>query len=206
MDSIIRFFVTGGPVMFVILFALILGIVTIIERVINIQFKNRIDSELFVNKIAELIKSGNVNRAIDYCNISDAALPNIAKAGLQEINNSPASIQNAMELSAMVEIPKLEKRTHYLAMIANVATLLGLLGTIFGLISSFAAVAHADAAEKATLLTAGISIAMNTTAFGIIVAIPCLVGFTYITEKTNELIDEINENVARLFKHMTTAR
>ncbi len=206
MDSIIRFFVTGGPVMFVILFALILGIVTIIERVLYIQFKNRIDSELFVNKIAELIKSGNINRAIDYCNISDAALPNIAKAGLQELNNSPASIQNAMELTAMVEIPKLEKRTHYLAMIANVATLLGLLGTIFGLISSFAAVAHADAAEKATLLTSGISIAMNTTAFGIIVAIPCLVGFTYITEKTNELIDEINENVARLFRHMTAAR
>ena len=206
MDSIIRFFVTGGPVMFVILFALILGIVTIIERVIYIQFKNRIDSELFVNKIAELIKSGNINRAIEYCNISDAALPNIAKAGLQEVNNTPASIQNAMELTAMVEIPKLEKRTHYLAMIANVATLLGLLGTIFGLISSFAAVAHADAAEKATLLTSGISIAMNTTAFGIIVAIPCLVGFTYITEKTNELIDEINENVARLFRHMTSAR
>jgi len=206
LDSIIRFFVTGGPVMFVILFALILGIVTIIERVIYIQFKNRIDSELFVNKIAELIKSGNINRAIEYCNISDAALPNIAKAGLQEINNTPASIQNAMELTAMVEIPKLEKRTHYLAMIANVATLLGLLGTIFGLISSFAAVAHADAAEKATLLTSGISIAMNTTAFGIIVAIPCLVGFTYITEKTNELIDEINENVARLFRHMTAAR
>ncbi len=206
MDSIIRFFVTGGPVMFVILFALILGVVTIIERVIYIQFKNRIDSELFVNKIAELIRSGNINRAIDYCNISDAALPNIAKAGLQEINNSPASIQNAMELTAMKEIPKLEKRTHYLSMIANVATLLGLLGTIFGLISSFAAVAHADAAEKATLLTSGISIAMNTTAFGIIVAIPCLVGFTYITEKTNELIDEINENVARLFRHMTAAR
>ncbi|MBN2412291.1 MotA/TolQ/ExbB proton channel family protein [candidate division KSB1 bacterium] len=206
MDSIIRFFVTGGPVMFVILFALILGIVTIIERVIYIQFKNRIDSELFVNKIAELIRSGNINRAIDYCNISDAALPNIAKAGLQEISNSPASIQNAMELTAMKEIPKLEKRTHYLAMIANVATLLGLLGTIFGLISSFAAVAHADAAEKATLLTSGISIAMNTTAFGIIVAIPCLVGFTYITEKTNELIDEINENVARLYRHMTAAR
>jgi len=206
LDSIIRFFVTGGLVMFVILFALILGIVTIIERVIYIQFKNRIDSELFVNKIAELIKSGNINRAIEYCNISDAALPNIAKAGLQEINNTPASIQNAMELTAMVEIPKLEKRTHYLAMIANVATLLGLLGTIFGLISSFAAVAHADAAEKATLLTSGISIAMNTTAFGIIVAIPCLVGFTYITEKTNELIDEINENVARLFRHMTAAR
>ncbi len=206
MDSIIRFFMGGGPVMFVILFALLLGLVTIIERVIFIQFKNRIDSELFVNKIAELIKSGNVSRAIEYCNISNAALPNIAKAGLNEINNSPKSIQNAMELAAMVEIPKLEKRTHYLAMIANVSTLLGLLGTIFGLISAFAAVAHADAADKAALLTSGIAIAMNTTAFGIISAIPCLIGFTYLQEKTNELIDEINENVARLFRFMTTEK
>lgn len=206
MDSLIRFFVSGGPVMFVILFALLLGLATIIERIIYIQFKNRIDSELFVNKIAELIKNGNINRAIEYCNISNAALPNIAKAGLNEINNSPKSIQNAMELAAMVEIPKLEKRTHYLAMIANVSTLLGLLGTIFGLISAFAAVAHADAADKAALLTSGIAIAMNTTAFGIISAIPCLIGFTYITEKTNELIDEINENVARLFRFMTTEK
>ena len=89
-------------------------------------------------------------------------------------------------------------------MIANVATLLGLLGTILGLINAFAAVAHADAADKATLLTAGISIAMNTTAFGIITAIPCLIGYTYLVEATNELIDEINENVARLFKFMTS--
>ena len=102
----------------------------------------------------------------------------------------------------MVEIPKLEKRTHYLSMIANVATLLGLLGTILGLINSFAAVAHADAADKATLLTAGISLAMNTTAFGLITAIPCLIGFTYLVEKTNEQIDEINENVARLFRYI----
>ena len=103
-------------------------------------------------------------------------------------------------------MPKLEKRTHYLSMIANVATLLGLLGTILGLISAFAAVAHADAADKATLLTAGISIAMNTTAFGIITAIPCLIGYTYLVEATNELVDEINENVARLYRYMTTSR
>ena len=82
-------------------------------------------------------------------------------------------------------------------------TLLGLLGTILGLINAFAAVAHADAADKATLLTAGISIAMNTTAFGIITAIPCLIGYTYLVESTNELIDEINENVARLYRFMT---
>ncbi len=206
MDSIIRFFTQGGPVMFIILFALILGIVVIIERMIYIRFKNRIDSDTFVNQIAQLLKTGNVNQAIEYCNRSDAALPNITKAGLMEINRSDKDVQNAMEIAAMVEIPKLEKRTHYLSMIANVATLLGLLGTILGLISAFAAVAHADAADKATLLTAGISIAMNTTAFGIITAIPCLIGYTYLVEKTNELIDEINENVARLFRFMTGTR
>ena len=206
MDSIIRFFSQGGPVMFIILFALVLGIVVILERVIFIRFKNRIDSDTFVNQIVQLLKAGNTNKAIEYCNRSNAALPNIAKAGLLEISNGENDIRNALEIAAMVEIPKLEKRTHYLSMIANVATLLGLLGTILGLISAFAAVAHADAADKATLLTAGISIAMNTTAFGIITAIPCLIGYTYIVEATNELIDEINENVARLFRHMTASR
>ncbi len=206
MDSIIRFFTSGGPVMYVILFALILGLVIIIERIIYIRFKNRIDTDSFVNRIIELVKAGQTNKAIEYCNLSDAALPKITKAGLEEMNHSPSSVQNAMELSAMVEIPKLEKRTHYLSMIANVATLLGLLGTILGLINSFAAVAHADAADKATLLTAGISLAMNTTAFGLITAIPCLIGFTYLVEKTNEQIDEINENVARLFRYMSNSR
>ena len=192
--------------MYVILFALILGLVIIIERIIYIRFKNRIDTDSFVNRIIELVKAGQTNKAIEYCNLSDAALPKITKAGLEEMNHSPSSVQNAMELSAMVEIPKLEKRTHYLSMIANVATLLGLLGTILGLINSFAAVAHADAADKATLLTAGISLAMNTTAFGLITAIPCLIGFTYLVEKTNEQIDEINENVARLFRYMSNSR
>ncbi|MBN1541072.1 MotA/TolQ/ExbB proton channel family protein [candidate division KSB1 bacterium] len=205
MESIIRFFTTGGPVMFIILFALLLGIAIIVERIITIRFRNRIDSEAFVNRLVELIRSGNVNRAIEFCGMSEAALPKIARAGLEEINSSPANIQNAMELSAMVEIPKIEKRTNYLNMIANVATLLGLLGTIMGLINSFAAVAHADAADKATLLSAGISLAMNTTAFGLITAIPCMIGYTYLVEKTNEIVDEINENVARLYKHMVTA-
>ncbi len=206
MESTIRFFNSGGPVMYLILFALLLGLAIIVERIISIRFRNRIDTETFVNKVIELVRSGNANRAIEYCTRSNAALPKITKAGLKELNSSSADIQNAMELAAMVEIPKLEKRTNYLSMIANVATLLGLLGTIMGLISSFAAVAHADAADKATLLSAGISLAMNTTAFGIIAAIPCLIGYTYLVEKTNEIIDEINENVARLYRYITVSR
>jgi biopolymer transport protein ExbB len=206
LQGILRFFVDGGPVMYIILLTMIFGIVIIMERIFVIRFRNRIDTETFINRLIELVQAGNSSRAIDYCSMSDAALPKIAKAGLLEMHGKPADIQNAMELSAMVEIPKIEKRTGYLSMIANVATLLGLLGTILGLISAFAAVAHADAADKATLLTAGISVAMNTTAFGLIVAIPCLIAYTYLVETTNELVDEINENIARLYKNIISSR
>ncbi|MBN1996528.1 MotA/TolQ/ExbB proton channel family protein [candidate division KSB1 bacterium] len=206
MESILRFFSAGGPVMYVILIALFIGVAIIIERIIYIRFKNRIDTETFTNRVIELVRAGNVNRAIEYCNMSSAALPQIAKAGLEEMNGTPQDVQNAMELVAMVELPKLEKRTSYLSMIANVATLLGLLGTILGLINSFEAVAGADAADKARLLTAGISLAMNTTAFGLIAAIPCLIGYTFLVETTNECIDEINENIARLYKYLVGSR
>lgn len=205
MESIIRFFTAGGPIMYVILFALILGITIIVERILYIRFRNRIDTETFINRLIEFINQKNINKAIEYCNISSAALPSIAKAGLKEMPGSPNDIQNALELSAMVEIPKIERRTNYLNMIANVATLLGLLGTILGLINSFAAVAHADAADKAALLSSGISMAMSTTAFGLITAIPCLIGYSFLVEQTNHIIDEINENIARLYRHMVSA-
>jgi biopolymer transport protein ExbB len=206
LQGILKFFADGGPIMYLILLMMIFGTAVILERFIFIRFKTRIDTETFVNKVLELVKSGNIARAIEYCSMSNAALPKIAKAGLLELSNSPAEVQNAMELAAMAEVPKIEKRTGYLSMIANVATLLGLLGTISGLINAFAAVAHADAADKASLLTAGISVAMNATAFGLGVAISCLIAYTFLVESTNELVDEINENSARLYIHMTSKR
>ena len=188
--------------MYVILATLIFGLAIIFERFIFIAIKNRIDTIGFVNKIIELIQQGSISNAIELCNMSKAALPQITKAGLQEIGKDPKEIQNAFELAAMSQIPKLEKRTHYLAMIANVATLLGLLGTIIGLIQSFQAVAVADSSQKAALLSAGISVAMNTTAFGLMVAIPCMVFHSYIQDKTNAAIDDINENVARIYNRI----
>lgn len=199
-------FKNGGPFMYVILFTLVVGIAIIIERLIYITVKNRIDSNGFVNKIIELIQKGSINHAIELCSRSRAALPQITAAGLREFSKSPKDIQNAFELAAMAEIPKLEKRTHYLSMIANVATLLGLLGTIVGLIQAFQAVAVADSSQKAALLSAGISVAMNTTAFGLIVAIPCMVFYSYIQEKTNDIIDDINENVARIYNRILSLK
>ena len=181
MEYINLAFRNGGPFMYVILATLIFGIAIIVERFTFIAIKNRIDTTTFVNRVIELINGGRIPNAIGLCNGSNAALP------------------------AMSEIPKLEKRTHYLSMIANVATLLGLLGTIVGLIQSFQSVAAADSSQKAALLSAGISVAMNTTAFGLMVAIPCMVFHSYIQSRTNALIDEINENVMRIYQKMIKA-
>lgn len=188
--------------MFAILGVLVISVAIMVERFLFISVKNRIDTTAFVNKVIELVQKGAVNSAIELCSMSKAALPKITRAGLEEFGKGANEIQNALELAAMAEIPKLEKRTEYLSMAANVATLLGLLGTIFGLIESFEAVANADASQKATLLSQGISIAMNTTAFGLIAAIPALIGYSYIQEKTNALVDNINENVARIYRRI----
>ena len=206
MEYITLAFENGGPFMYIILIVLVVGLAIMIERFLYIAVKNRIDTSAFVSRILEFVKQGNVQSAINLCDRSKAALPVITKAGLQVSAESPQDIQNAFELAAMAELPKLERRTHYLSMIANVATLLGLLGTIIGLIQSFQAVASADSSQKAALLSAGISVAMNTTAFGLIVAIPCMVSHSYIQSKTNAIIDDINENVARLYQYLTKKR
>lgn len=206
MQYINRAFQDGGLFMWVILITLVIGIAIIIERFIFIAVRNRIDASSFVSRVIDLVKSGNIANAIELCRMSSAALPSITGAGLQQVGKDPKEIQGAFELAAMTEIPKLERRTHYLSMIANVATLLGLLGTIVGLIQSFQAVASADSSQKAALLSAGIAVAMNTTAFGLIVAIPCMVFHSYIQSKTNAIIDEINENVARIYQKIIAPR
>ena len=193
-------FKQGGWFMFFILGLALLGFAIIIERMIVIMIKNKVDSVVFVNQIVDHIQSDNLDGALRLCDQSNAALPQIVRDGLEQTENGQQEVQNSIELKAMSVIPKLEKRTGYLSMVANVATLTGLLGTIWGLITSFEAVAHADASQKAALLSGGIAMAMNTTAFGLIVAIPCMIAFAFLHERTNDLIDEINESVAKIFQ------
>ena len=202
MEAIILFFQRGGFFMYAILGMGIFGLSIIIERAVVLLWKNRIDTSSFINQVIGYIRDGKPDRALELCNYSKAALPVILHAGLEQAKRSPDEIENALEVKAMAVIPQLQKRTGYLSMTANVATLLGLLGTIWGLIQSFQAVAHADAAQKAALLSSGISVAMNTTAFGLITAIPCMIAYAFLHEKTNGIIDEINENVARVYQYL----
>jgi biopolymer transport protein ExbB len=131
--------------------------------------------------------------AVQVTSKSHAAIGQIMTYGLNRVRSARRreDVEQAMEESLMEVMPRLEKRTHYLATFANIATLLGLLGTIVGLISAFTAVATANPAEKADLLSASISVAMNTTAFGLIVAIPLLLVHTLLQTKTTEIIDSL---------------
>jgi len=200
LDFFISFFKNGGVFMYVILAVGLWGFAIIVERFIVIYFVNRIDSKAFTNQIVQYVRDDKIDKAIALCDRSKAALPKIVRGGLEEADLDAEGIQNALELRGLTVLPKLEKRTGFLSMTANVATLLGLLGTIWGLIQSFQAVAHADASQKAALLTGGIAIALNTTAFGLIVAIPIMFFYAILLEKTNSVIDEINENVGVIYQ------
>lgn len=178
--------------MYPILVLLILSLVIIVERIVYLA-QAGIDKKKLLTLLKSQIMSGNVQNAIKICNGNPSPLTNIVKAGLARFNRPDTEIQAAMDEVALQELPKLEARTGYLAMLGNVATLVGLLGTILGLIHSFAAVSGASGQKKADLLARGISEAMNCTAFGLIVAVPALIAFAVLNGWTQGIIDSINE-------------
>lgn len=191
-NTSIRFFQEGGFFMYPILLVFALGIAISIERYIyltNARSKNR---EAW-DKLLPLLKSGEYQKALSMMDQSDAAISKILSYGLSRLGlgRRHDDIETAMEEGLMEATPRLEKRTHYLSTFANIATLLGLLGTIVGLIQAFTAVSNADPSEKAALLSSSISVAMNTTAFGLIVAIPLLLIYSVLQTKTTELVDSL---------------
>jgi len=187
----------GGFWMWPILVALVVVVTLIIERGI-VLFKAALNKEDFVLNLQELIFQGQVDRAIQQCSQTPKPLAQIIKAGLLKVRGTDEEVQAAMDQAALRELPRLEKRTAYLAMLSNIATLLGLLGTILGLIKCFASVAGVGAAEKATLLAEGISEAMNCTAFGIFTAVIGLIAYAVYQGKTQALLDDINESTVRV--------
>jgi len=172
--------------------AIVLAI--IVERLIVLYAQMRkLDKTDFMTQVTSIIVRGDYRRAITFCDVVSTPMTRIVKAGLIAAPRSDAEAQAAMDEASMRELPKLERRTGYLAMLGNVATLIGLLGTILGLIHSFGAVAMADPSEKAALLARGIAEAMNNTALGLGVAIPSLVCFSVFQGRTQRLVDDINE-------------
>ena len=168
------------------------GIAISIERWMYLTMSSASNRALW-KKIVPFLKAGNFQEAATHTANSKAAIGSILTYGLYRVKSARRrdDIEKAMEESLMEVLPRLEKRTHYIATLANIATLLGLLGTIIGLIAAFTAVAEANPAEKADMLSASISTAMNTTAFGLMVAIPLLIIHAVLTSKTGEIVDSL---------------
>lgn len=190
--ELVKFFQSGGAFMYPILVVMALGLAIALDRLFYLSRTAKATNKTW-KQINPMLKANDFGRAQQSVADSKNPLARVLSYGFARFkpNVKREQIESAMEEGVMEVMPELEERTHYLATLANVATLLGLLGTIIGLIQAFTAVAAADPAEKADLLSASISVAMNTTAFGLIVAIPLLLLHSYLATRTSKLIDTI---------------
>jgi biopolymer transport protein ExbB len=204
--SIVKSFTAGGAFMFPILFVVAIATAITIERYITLA-KMSAGNRRTWNRVEPVLTSGDFDKMRELTSKDDSAIARVLNMGLalQGAVRRRDDVEKAIQESMMEIVPQLEKRTHYLATLANVATLLGLLGTVSGLIHAFAAVATVNPAEKANLLSASISEAMNCTAFGLLTAVPILVVHAFLQSKTTGLSDGL-ETAAIRFLNSLAAR
>jgi biopolymer transport protein ExbB/TolQ len=200
-----RFMIEGGIFMWIIAIVWAVGIAICFER-LKCFFKYDIDGTSLMASIKKWVIGNQVQDAIQSCSESPSLLAFVMKNGLKRANQSKEQIQDALEASILETVPKIEKRLSYLALCANLSTLLGLLGTIQGLIQSFAAVAGAEASQKAQLLAEGIAVAMNTTALGLVSAISLMVVHSFLMARGEKMIQEIEENSVKLLDLLATKK
>lgn len=204
-NTVISFFQSGGPFMYPILLVLAIGLAISVERYFYLSSAGRSNRKM-VSQVLPLLQKGEISEVIGFAKNGppNATISKILIQGLNSFQTARRrdDIEASMEETIMEVIPRLEKRTHYLALFANIATLLGLLGTIMGLIKAFTAVAQVDPSMKAEILSTSISVAMNTTAFGLIVAIPLLILYTILQTKTTEIIDSLEMTTVRIVNNL----
>jgi len=190
--SIVGFFSSGGVFMYPILVVFAVGVAIAVERYVTLTLVTNKNQAVW-DKVQPLLAKGEFEAARDMTGGDESTISQVLNMGLslQGAVRRREDIEIAMEESMMEIVPRLEKRTPYVALASSIATLLGLLGTIMGLIQAFTAVANANPAEKADLLSASISVAMNTTAFGLMVAIPLLIIHAILTSKTGDIVDSL---------------
>ncbi len=204
MYSIIAFFTTGGAFMYPILIVFAVGSAIALERYITLVLITSKNQGTW-NKVQPILMKGDFDKARELTSKDRSPISKVLNMGLsrQGAVRRREDVEIAMEESMMEIIPRLEKRTPYVALASSIATLLGLLGTIMGLIQAFTAVANANPAEKADMLSASISVAMNTTAFGLMVAIPLLITHAVLTSKTGEIVDGLEMASVKLLNVIT---
>lgn len=193
MDELIRLFQDGGPFMWAIFGTGVIAMSVTIERSYYLFFRASVNHEFFMAQVQNLIRDDSIDRAIKLCaSEPNAVVPRVVKAGLLAADRAEVDIERAIEEATMEVSPLVARRTPYLNMLANTATLLGLLGTVHGMTQSFDAVSRASAETKSMLLAKGISVTMYTTAGGLSVAIPTLFVMGFLQARSVRLLDDID--------------
>jgi biopolymer transport protein ExbB/TolQ len=189
----------GGPVMYVILLVSVVGAVIFLERAFDLFIQRRLATDTFMENVLQHIEARRFRHALDVCNVrSSHPLVPAVRAGVLRANRREKEIERSMEKEMLAALPGLQKRIAMLGLLANTATLIGLLGTIFGLITAFNSVAAATAAERQARLAEGISQAMYTTAFGISVAIPLLFFHHFLSKRNERIMHQVEEGASSL--------
>ncbi len=200
-----KFMVDGGIFMWVIAVIWAIGLAVAAER--WLRFKGYyVDGASLMATIRKYVIGNDIAAAIQACSESNALIALVMKNGLKRANQTKEQVQDALEATILEVVPKIENRLSTISLMANVSTLFGLLGTIQGLIQSFGAVANAAAAEKAKLLAMGISVAMNTTALGLLSAISLMMIHAYLAGRGERMIKEIEENSVKLLDLLGTKK
>lgn len=196
MTTALEHFKEGGFMMYPILAMNLTSWAIALERVFALYIAVRENKHALLSGIQKHILKGDIQAAIRFLgNQRQGPLARIIKAGLMKVNKTDKEVQAALDEASLREVPYIEKRTGHLAVVSNAAVLVGLLGTIIGMIDCFAGVANADPAQKAVILSKGISEAMNCTAFGLITAIPALLTYGVLQARTQHIVEGVNESV-----------
>lgn len=201
-----NFMNSAGVVGWTILLTGIGALALVVERARTLFFNYGMNVDEFTNKIQTLVLGKKNEEAIIACaQLESKPLARAFKGILEKSDRDDETIFQAQDIAMAETVPLYTKRLHYLSMLANVSTLLGLLGTIHGLILSFQAVAQADPAEKQAMLASGIAVSMYTTALGLAVAIPAMVAFSFLTSKQNQLLEQLTEKCSKLTEVLTSS-
>jgi biopolymer transport protein ExbB len=198
-QTLAEFFKEGGPFMLVNVATSAVAIAIIFERVVVLAFKLNLNAPPFMEQIQKLVLAGNIDRAVKLCAAApNAALARVVKAGLSRANRGEQEVARALEEAVLEVTPLVTKRIQPLWSLANVATLVGLIGTITGLIGTFKSLGAASPEMKQLMLSKGISEAMNNTAFGLTIAVVCIVAHLLLSSKAKAMIEEVEYSALRL--------
>jgi biopolymer transport protein ExbB/TolQ len=198
-QTMAKFIHDGGPFMWVNMVVSAVAIAIIVERSIVLGFRLNLNAAPFMEQVQKLVLSNNIDRAVKLCGAApDAALARVVRAGLTRANRGDQEVARALEEAVLEVTPVVSKRVASLWSLANIATLVGLIGTITGLIGTFQSLGAASPELKQKMLSEGISEAMNNTAFGLTIAVTCIIGHLLLGSKVKAMIEEVEFNALKL--------